>query len=230
MSTRCARRAVAATCNSGGAGKFPSDPSLVALFEGADVVVVADRDRPGLRHALDVREKLRGVAASVEIRLPALGKDVSDHLHNGLGLDDLVPYEEPRPALGAERGDDLVWHSGAAMPAVPPVEWIAYPFAIVGGQRDALHRPPEGREDDVPDGALRGGHLRRGVPRAPDGADARRVPVRAGGGDVPPAVPPGAARQPRTSTTRSSPRTPAGTGATSCAWACRSASGSGAGC
>jgi hypothetical protein len=40
---------------------------------GAEVVVVADRDRPGLRHALDVREKLRGVAASVEIRLPAIG-------------------------------------------------------------------------------------------------------------------------------------------------------------
>ena len=25
--------------------------------------------------------------------LPTVGKDVSDHLHNGLGLDDLVPYE-----------------------------------------------------------------------------------------------------------------------------------------
>jgi hypothetical protein len=124
---------VAATCNSGGAGKFPSDPSLVGLFEGAEVVVVADRDRPGIRHALEVREKLRGVAASVEVVLPAVGKDVSDHLHNGLGLGDLVLFEVPRPVPGAERGDDLVWHSGAAMPAVAPVEWIAYPFAIVGG-------------------------------------------------------------------------------------------------
>jgi hypothetical protein len=56
-----------------------------------------------------------------------------DHLHNGLGVGDLVPFEEPRPTLGAEQGDDLVWHSGARMPSVPPVEWIAYPFAIVGG-------------------------------------------------------------------------------------------------
>jgi DNA primase len=98
---------VAATCNSGGAGKFPSDPSLVGLFEGATVVVVADRDRPGLRHALDVREKLRGVAASVEIRLPAVGKDVSDHLHNGLGLGDLVPFEEPRPKAQTPRASSL---------------------------------------------------------------------------------------------------------------------------
>ena len=124
---------LAATCNTGGAGKFPKDPSLLRVFEGADVVIVADRDGPGLRHALDVREKLRGVAASVEIRLPALGKDVSDHLHNDLAVEDLLPWEEPRPELGVERGDDLVWHSGASMPAVPPVEWIVYPFAIAGG-------------------------------------------------------------------------------------------------
>jgi len=121
-----------ATCSVGGAGKFGRAAESERL-KGATVVVVADRDRPGLRHALDVKRQLEGVAASVEVVLPAVGKDVSDHLHNGLGVNDLVPYEKPRTALGAERGDDLVWHSGAAMPAVPPVEWIAYPFAIVGG-------------------------------------------------------------------------------------------------
>jgi hypothetical protein len=70
------------------------------------------------------------VAASAEIRLPAAGKDVSDHLYNDLGIEDLLPYSWS-PAQRS--GDDLVWHSGARMPAVPPVEWIVYPFAVVGG-------------------------------------------------------------------------------------------------
>jgi 5S rRNA maturation endonuclease (ribonuclease M5) len=121
---------VAATCNTGGANKPSEWEAHAHYLEGANVVIVADRDRAGVRHAELVRDKLRGVAASVVIKLPAVGKDVSDHLYNDLGIEDLLPYGWSPPERDA---NNLVWHAGDRMPAVPPVEWIVYPFAVVGG-------------------------------------------------------------------------------------------------
>jgi 5S rRNA maturation endonuclease (ribonuclease M5) len=125
---------VAATCNTGGANKPGEWAAHAHYLQGAEVVVVADRDRAGLRHALDVREKLRGVAASVEVRLPAVGKDVSDHLHNGLGIEELIAWEPPNSQVqksataGGGFGGTLVWHRGTDVPEIAEVEWIAWPF------------------------------------------------------------------------------------------------------
>ena len=68
----------AATCNSGGAGKW--QPSYSETLRDADVVIVADKDGPGRKHAQDVAQKLSGVARSVKtIELPDTnGKPVKD--------------------------------------------------------------------------------------------------------------------------------------------------------
>jgi hypothetical protein len=129
-----------ATCSVGGAGKFGRAAEIERL-KGAEVVVVADRDRPGIRHALDVQRLLGGVAASVEVMLPAVGKDVSDHLHNGLSLDDLVPFEPARLKAQSPRGSSLEPWDGQGRRAVlewdteveyVPVQWLWRDWIVRG--------------------------------------------------------------------------------------------------
>lgn len=80
---------IVATCNPGGAGKWRDEYS--EALRGADVVVVADRDKAGGKHALEVARSLEGTAASVDVVEPAVGSDVSDHLAAGKGIGQLVP-------------------------------------------------------------------------------------------------------------------------------------------
>jgi len=76
-----------ATCNSGGAGKW-LDPLSAHLvhFNGADVVILPDNDKPGRNHAEAVARSLRGIAAGVKIiELPGVPEkgDVSDWVAAG---------------------------------------------------------------------------------------------------------------------------------------------------
>jgi len=80
---------LAATCNPQGAGKWRAE--YAEPFRGAaDVRIVADRDRPGYQHAAQVAASLEAVGARVVVLEAATGKDVSDHLDAGHGLDELV--------------------------------------------------------------------------------------------------------------------------------------------
>lgn len=83
----------AATCNAGGAGKFKIDHAK--QLAGADVVIVQDRDEPGRKHAAGVYRLLQPAAASVRIVEAKEGKDLTDHLEAGHGLDDLVDVAPP---------------------------------------------------------------------------------------------------------------------------------------
>ena len=92
-----ARGEVATTCP-GGAGKWRAEYN--AVFRGANVTIIRDIDKPdksgrlpGQEHAQQVAEQLAPVAASVKVFEPATGKDVSDHLAAGLGLEALVAVE-----------------------------------------------------------------------------------------------------------------------------------------
>lgn len=76
-----------ATCNSGGAGKWPAD--FAQFFEGCNVRVIRDNDEAGQKHADIVYESLN-TKAFVSVLAPAKGKDISDHLNAGLGMDALV--------------------------------------------------------------------------------------------------------------------------------------------
>ncbi len=95
------RAGVAATCSPMGAGKWRHE--YAEVLRGASVVVVADQDAEGHKHAQQVAISLRGVAASVEIVASTEGKDAAAHLgagktvHEFVPLDDLVPVSTALP-------------------------------------------------------------------------------------------------------------------------------------
>lgn len=83
-----------ATCNAGGANKFPDD--LTPHFKNRDVVICPDNDEAGWKHAELVKKKLTGIAksiVSIDLRdcwqdMPDKA-DVSDFLDHGHTVDDL---------------------------------------------------------------------------------------------------------------------------------------------
>lgn len=108
------RAGAAATCNSGGAGKW-TDAHTTALVGLREAVVIADKDKPGLAHAKAVAASLRAVGVDVVIAEAATGKDAADHLGAGKGLDEFEivdeqadgPEPEPEPTGPQTWGDKL---------------------------------------------------------------------------------------------------------------------------
>jgi hypothetical protein len=130
-----------ATCNIGGAGKW-SDAYTPALRGASDVVVIADRDEPGRKHAATVADSVRRAGIPVRVVEPARGKDVSDHLAAGLGYDDLVPLdvdqapEAPPEDDEPQREPDLVFRVladiAADVDSRPPRPWLFKPVIVSG--------------------------------------------------------------------------------------------------
>jgi 5S rRNA maturation endonuclease (ribonuclease M5) len=117
------RAGAAATTSPGGAGKWRSDYD--SYFTGADVVIIADADEPGRKHAADIARHLAGTASSVAIREAATGKDAADHLAAGHTLaefgDPRKPPLPPAPACdGSALLDDVHLFLG---------RFVAYPSA-----------------------------------------------------------------------------------------------------
>lgn len=80
-----------ATTNAGGANR-PLDPDWAAYFEGADVVIVCDNDKPGRAYGRAVARLLINSATSVRMTqsaTPQAKSDVTDHLNAGYQLDQL---------------------------------------------------------------------------------------------------------------------------------------------
>jgi 5S rRNA maturation endonuclease (ribonuclease M5) len=103
-----------ATCCPMGAGKWRDE--FDTYLAGADVVIVADDDEPGRRHAADVYRHLEPVAASVTIAQAKIGKDAADHLGAGFAPEDFevitdeVITDQPVPSppvTVASQADDL---------------------------------------------------------------------------------------------------------------------------
>jgi hypothetical protein len=101
-----------ATCNAGGAGKWPD--SLRDHFAGRDVVILPDNDDAGRKHAALVSSKLQGIAASIRVLalpgLPVKG-DASDWIDSGGTTEQLLQLvEKAEPAQVHEEhfepGDD----------------------------------------------------------------------------------------------------------------------------
>lgn len=91
-----------AVCNAQGAGKAP-------LFDwsplhGKNVVIIADKDEPGRRHAQDVA-KILADKATIRIVEAAVGKDAADHLAAGKSLDELVEVA----TMGPPRRARITW-------------------------------------------------------------------------------------------------------------------------
>jgi hypothetical protein len=144
-----AKNGFAATTNPGGAGKWR--PELSKTLRGAQVVIIADKDLAGRKHAEQVARSLHGVARSVQVlELPDVCerpvKDAADYFAAGGGaaeLDDLarlapiwapprsgqveeyLPTEKESPAEAAPAAADwrqLVTDGAAIMEKkLPPV-------------------------------------------------------------------------------------------------------------
>lgn len=90
-----------ATCAPMGAGRWGKvDDTAV---HGGTVVVVADKDAPGRKHAADVTASLAEHADVVVVEA-LVGKDAADHVAAGYDVAELVPVE-PDPAAGAPTTD-----------------------------------------------------------------------------------------------------------------------------
>jgi hypothetical protein len=119
---------VPATCNHGGAGKFPDD--LAQWFKGAKVIVLPDNDDAGREHAGLIARRLEGVAASV-MRLDIPGLPPKG------GVDDWLPE-----GGSAEKLYDLVEEAARPLDAAPfvsafqAVEW--HEFDTPGVQHEHL--------------------------------------------------------------------------------------------
>lgn len=90
---RLVRMGEVATCNSGGTGS-PWPQPFAEWFRGADVVIVADNDDAGVKHAERTAELLGPVTKSLVVMRPAVDHpkaDISDHLNAGHALDELRP-------------------------------------------------------------------------------------------------------------------------------------------
>ena len=94
---------VVATCNPMGAGKWRD--AYTASLAGATVVVVADRDSAGLKHATEVAASCRAHGIDVSIVEPAAGKDAADHIAAGHTASEFVPLRLPNPLDELLRGD-----------------------------------------------------------------------------------------------------------------------------
>jgi hypothetical protein len=117
------------TCSSGGAGKWRDD--YAEHLREAVVTICADRDEPGQAHARTVAQSLAAVGATVRIVEAASGKDVTDHLNAGLGLEDLVETwandEQAKPDLAPD-----LWEFISTQDA--PYDWIV-PGLLERGDR-----------------------------------------------------------------------------------------------
>ncbi len=90
-----------ATTSPMGAGKWSKvDPSPLA---GATVVVVADNDEPGRKHAGEVKASLDELRATVTVVTAKAGKDAADHIAAGLGPEDFIPVTDAPATPAATR-------------------------------------------------------------------------------------------------------------------------------
>lgn len=120
------RHGLTATCNPGGAGKWHHvRDCAVSALAGRHVVVIADADDVGRKHAREVRSSLVGVAASVRVAECGPHKDVSDLYGAGKTIADLVWWPEP----GAADASDAPFADDAA--GAPATDAHAEPAHLV---------------------------------------------------------------------------------------------------
>lgn len=124
------RAGVAATTNPQGAGKWRSHHTA-QLAGAARVVVVADRDEPGRRHAREVAKALREIVTEVVIVEPVAGKDAYDHLAAGLTVEQLeVTFDSTVTEASALAPDITEYLAGQD----PPEDWVI-PGVLEHGDR-----------------------------------------------------------------------------------------------
>ncbi len=140
---RMVAEGVTATCNSGGAGDF--QPHYAEHFRGAaGVIIIADRDEPGVKHAHDVAKACEAVGVPARIVQAAKGKDAADHFTFGGTIDTFVPLDADGNTPTEELWPDPVPLQGQrdcpAFPVHVLPDWMAAQARQVG---DEMQYPPD---------------------------------------------------------------------------------------
>ena len=107
----------------GGAGKWRDE--YAQYFLGADVVIVADADDVGRTGAETIARHLDGVANTVRIVVPCSGKDATNHVQAGYGIDDFIEEGTDFDEFGP-----LDWETYE----VEQTEWLLEPYVPRGGR------------------------------------------------------------------------------------------------
>lgn len=139
---------LAATCNSGGAGKWPREASR--HLKGARVVILPDNDEPGREQAASVASLLQGVAAEIRIlTLPDLPEkgDITDWVARlGSGGEEGIAEILRRLTEDAPLWDpaDIPSLSDSSTPtlshsATPPRSTAAMELTRIGQEAELFH-------------------------------------------------------------------------------------------
>jgi putative DNA primase/helicase len=94
-----ARMGLVATCNSGGAGKW--DEGFGEFLRGRRVIVIADADEPGRKHAHQVAASVFGRADSVKVLEFKEAKDLTDWVAHGGTREQLLQLIQAAPQYNA---------------------------------------------------------------------------------------------------------------------------------
>jgi hypothetical protein len=114
---KMAARGFSATCNPGGACKWQD--SFTETLRGADVVIIADKDKAGREHAQIVAGKLHGVAKSVRVlELPDNNgkpvKDAHDYFAAGGTAESLILLVDAAPTWTPQAAPEIKTESSNA--------------------------------------------------------------------------------------------------------------------
>lgn len=140
---RLAEMGFVSTTNVGGAGAWL--PHYAQQVKGCHVVVIADNDGPGRKHAREAAANCATEALSVSIVVPRYGKDLSELLDLGWTMDALDPLPEEE-----ELGVLL-----AANVRPRPVEWVWKGYIPAGAVSMAEGDPGDGKSITTTDLAAR---------------------------------------------------------------------------
>ena len=138
-----------ATCNPGGAGKWREEYS--PFLRGAEVMVVADRDSPGIDHVRGVADSIQPFVRILRIMRARKGKDVSDHLAAGYALEDLVPLEDDaqeHEGIGVDDSEESDWEepiplSDRTLPNFPTKSLPGWLRDYVEAEAEATQTPTD---------------------------------------------------------------------------------------
>ncbi len=113
-----ARHGCVATCNPGGSGKWHFVEATAAkVLSKRDVIIIADADDVGRKHANEVASHVRKVARSVELlEPPGPHKDVTDLFNVGGTLSTLVAMKAPTPKVVPNAPEPPAWEEEPADP------------------------------------------------------------------------------------------------------------------
>lgn len=125
-------RGIPAVTNVGGAGRGKWLPQYNKALRGLNVVIIADNDDPGRRHARLVADQLADLAASVRLLVAKSGNDLSDHLDAGYSIEQLQPLPELDTGALLIRPADI---------QIVPVEWV-WPGHIPRGALSIIDGDP----------------------------------------------------------------------------------------